>query len=342
VSAQAQALERQLAAAGIHRLAIPTPFPVGRVNAYLIEDTPLTLIDCGPASARALEALESALARLGKQIADIELLLITHQHADHVGLAGLISRRSDAQVAAIAPLADYMANFRAHARADQAFAEEMMLAHGVPREIVLAGRAASASLRAWSDPVALGRELADGERIDLGQRSLRVILRPGHSPSDTIFLDEERRIAFGGDHLLAEISSNPTLSRPLGAAPDPPYTRERSLPAYLRSLEATRSLPAQLILPGHGEPFGDHARLIDSRLSLHRRRARKILKLLEGEAMSAHALARTMWKELAITQAYLTLSELVGHLDLLEDSGAVEACEREGLIRYRALARRIR
>ncbi len=45
----------EAAAAGIHRLAIPTPFMVGRVNAYLIEDSPLTLIDSGPNSAKALD-----------------------------------------------------------------------------------------------------------------------------------------------------------------------------------------------------------------------------------------------------------------------------------------------
>ena len=43
--------------AGIHRLAIPTPFQVGRVNAYLIEDEPLTLVDSGPNSAKALDEL---------------------------------------------------------------------------------------------------------------------------------------------------------------------------------------------------------------------------------------------------------------------------------------------
>ena len=51
------------AEAGIHRLAIPTPFQVGRVNAYLIEDSPLTLVDSGPNSAKALDELEQALIR---------------------------------------------------------------------------------------------------------------------------------------------------------------------------------------------------------------------------------------------------------------------------------------
>jgi hypothetical protein len=67
------ARERELQAlalaeeAGIVRLAIPTPFQVGRVNAYLIEDSPLTLIDSGPNSAKALDELEQALASRGQR-----------------------------------------------------------------------------------------------------------------------------------------------------------------------------------------------------------------------------------------------------------------------------------
>src|SRR5438132_13616340 len=95
--------ERSLALAaeaGIHRLRIPTPFQVGRVNAYLIEDSPLTLIDSGPNSAKALDELEQALASRGHSIEDIELLVITHQHMDHFGLASILARRSGAEVEA--------------------------------------------------------------------------------------------------------------------------------------------------------------------------------------------------------------------------------------------------
>ena len=91
--------------AGIHRLAIPTPFMVGRVNAYLIEDSPLTLVDSGPNSAKALDELEQALDARGHRIEDIELLVITHQHMDHFGLASILARRSGAEVAALEPLA---------------------------------------------------------------------------------------------------------------------------------------------------------------------------------------------------------------------------------------------
>ena len=51
------------ARAGIHALPIPTPFLVGRVNCYLIEDEPLTLVDTGPNSGTSLDVLERALAR---------------------------------------------------------------------------------------------------------------------------------------------------------------------------------------------------------------------------------------------------------------------------------------
>ena len=82
--------------AGIHRLAIPTPFMVGRVNAYLIEDDPLTLVDSGPNSAKALDELEQELNARGHAVEDIELLVISHQHMDHFGLASILARRSGA------------------------------------------------------------------------------------------------------------------------------------------------------------------------------------------------------------------------------------------------------
>ena len=63
--AEADAALGQAQAAGIHLMAVPTPFLVGRVNCYLIEDDPLTLVDTGPNSGKSLDELERALAELG-------------------------------------------------------------------------------------------------------------------------------------------------------------------------------------------------------------------------------------------------------------------------------------
>ena len=65
-----------------------------------------------------------------------------------------------------------------------------MLRHGIPREIVTALRAVSAGFRAWGSAVEVTRPLADGSELELRDRTLRVLHRPGHSPSDTVFHDE--------------------------------------------------------------------------------------------------------------------------------------------------------
>ena len=80
---------------------IPTPFAVGRVNCYLIEDEPLTLVDTGPNSGKSLDELQRQLADAGHSIEDIELVVITHQHIDHLGLVEIVAAHSGAEVAAI-------------------------------------------------------------------------------------------------------------------------------------------------------------------------------------------------------------------------------------------------
>lgn len=338
MSEQDEQLEReqlQLAAdAGIHRLAIPTPFRVGRVNAYLIEDSPLTLIDSGPNSGKALDELEQGLRALGHEIEEIELLIVSHQHIDHFGLAGILARRSGAEVAALDVLAPYLAGYGSEADADDAFAESLMLRHGIPPDIVTALRAVSASFRAWGSAVQVTRPLEDGGELALRDRTLKVLHRPGHSPSDTVFLDEPRSMLLSADHLIKHISSNPLLARPLGAGPGYDGPRPQALVTYIDSLQKTRAMELSLVLPGHGPPIVEHAKLIDERMRLHERRAEKIRKLIAAQPRSAHEIALELWGNVAVTQAYLTLSEVLGHVDLLLADGRVEEAERDGVVRF--------
>jgi glyoxylase-like metal-dependent hydrolase (beta-lactamase superfamily II) len=329
------------AAAGIHRLAIPTPFMVGRVNAYLIEDSPLTLIDSGPNSAKALDELEQALAALGHAIEDIELLVVSHQHMDHFGLASILARRSGAEVAALDALAPFLAGYGHQTDLEDSFAERLMLRHGIPPEIVTALRAVSAGFRAWGSAVEVSRPLADGSELQLRGRSLRVLHRPGHSPSDTVFLEDRSEIGQPGillaaDHLIAHISSNPLLARPLDADEDYDGPRPQALVTYMASLEKTRAMELSLVLPGHGRPITDHVALIDERFRLHERRAEKINRLIVEQPRRAHEIAQALWGNVAVTQAYLTLSEVLGHVDLLLRDGRVVEQEDGGVVRFQA------
>jgi len=324
------------ARAGIHRLAIPTPFQVGRVNAYLIEDSPLTLVDSGPNSAKAMDELERALAANGRAVEDIELLIVSHQHIDHFGLASILARRSGAEVAALEELAPYLASFGAQAESDDLFAQRIMLRHGISADVVTALRAVSASFRAWGAAVEVTRPVGDGGELRLRDRTLKVLHRPGHSPSDTIFLDESRGILLAADHLIKHISSNPLLARPLDAGPDFDGPRPQALLTYLASLRETRAMDLSLVLSGHGQPIVDHKSLIDERLRLHSRRAEKIHGLLQSRSRTAHEIAHELWGNVAVTQAYLTLSEVLGHLDLLLADGRVREQEQDGVVRFTA------
>ncbi len=322
-----QELLARAAQAGIHRLAIPTPFQVGRVNAYLIEDSPLTLIDGGPNSERSLQELERGLAARGYAVEDIELLIVTHQHVDHFGLAAALARRSGAQVAALEGLAPYLREFETATELDDHFAQRVMLRHGIPTDVITALRSVSASFRTWGEAVEVSRPVRDGEELRLRDRTLRVLHRPGHSPSDTVFVDESRAIMFAADHLLANISSNPLLARPLDAGADFTGPRPRSLIDYMASLERTRAMDLSLVLAGHGPPIADHSPLIASRLHMHRRRAERIHGLIARRPLTAHEIATELWGNVAVTQAYLTLSEVLGHVDLLLDEDRVLECE---------------
>ncbi len=104
-------------------------------------------------------------------------------------------------------------------------------------------------------------------------------------------------------------------------------------------MRATRELPAQLVLPGHGDAIFDHVALIDERLEMHRRRARKILRILEQRPLTAYEIALQMWGNVAVTQAYLTLSEVLGHLDLLIRDGRVHEHDEGETARFEAAGR---
>jgi glyoxylase-like metal-dependent hydrolase (beta-lactamase superfamily II) len=302
-------------------VAIPLPLAhVGSVNAWLLRGDPLTLIDTGPRDDRALAALEAGLRGEGLHIGDIELLLATHHHLDHVGLAATIQRRSRARVAMLGRMADYAARYSAEVEADRRFARALMAHHGVPEEVVDDTEDFWDYIRGTTEDFTADVRLADGDRVRAGGRDLRVVARPGHSTTDTLFVDERDAIAFAGDHLLATISSNTEIRAPDRAQDG----RARSRLRYLDSLQRTQAMPLARLLTGHGAPVTDHARLVDARLRDHRRRCERILAVLDQGRRTAFEIAGRLWPERTVMQQpLLVVWEVIGNLELLLAAGAV-------------------
>jgi glyoxylase-like metal-dependent hydrolase (beta-lactamase superfamily II) len=306
----------------IHALSIPTPFAVGSVNCYLVEDEPLTLVDTGPNWATSLVELEQAMAAHGHRVEDLERIVVTHQHIDHIGLVQILAERSQAEVCALDRLAPWLADYRQSMDDGDDYAMAIMVRNGVPRDIAIALRSLTRVARAWGAPATVTCPLADATTLPFAGRTWRVLHLPGHSPSDTVFHDEASGELIAGDHLIGHISSNALMSRPLeGGAPE---HRPPTLKMYIDSLRVTRALDVSVVLPGHGEPVRDHRSLIDERFAQNERRAEKLHALLAaGGPLTAHDLAQRLWGKVAFTQAFLTISEILGHLDLLRDDGLV-------------------
>jgi glyoxylase-like metal-dependent hydrolase (beta-lactamase superfamily II) len=319
----------------VHRLELPTPFAIGPVSSYVLRGEPLTLVDPGPRMDRTREALERGLGELGLRVEDVELLVLTHQHHDHVGLAGEVRERSGARVAGSARLARFLADFDGAMDRDDAYAVATMARHGLDPDSRETLNQVSRGFRHYSAGVTVDHVLVDGNELVAGGRALRVHERPGHSPTDTVFHEEATGLLVGGDHMLERISSNPIAHAPIddrdpeavAAGPD----RPRPLVAYLDSLRATAALDVGTILPGHGEPFTGHRELLDKREDMHARRLRRILRAVDGRRTAAD-MTGVLWRSLPVTQAYLALSEVLGHLDLLARDGLVREAERDGLV----------
>src|SRR5438067_9660008 len=183
------------------QLLLPVPY-LGTVNVWLLEGEPRTLIDTGPCSDEALAALEQQLASLDLAVEDIELVLLTHHHLDHTGLAATIRERSGARVAALDAAADWGVGYHDRAAGERRFTEELLAAHGVPPELIAGTEPFWAHIVRASADYETDVVLADGDEIRAGGRTLRAVHRPGHSTTDTLFVDAASNEAFVGDHLL--------------------------------------------------------------------------------------------------------------------------------------------
>jgi glyoxylase-like metal-dependent hydrolase (beta-lactamase superfamily II) len=304
-------------------LQIPLPLPhIRSVNAWLLRGDPLALVDTGPRSDEALAALESGLRATGHRLEDIELVLVTHHHLDHAGLAATIARRSGATVAALEPVASYGEDYHQRAADDRRFSLALMRHHGVPDQVIAESEGFWDYIHEHSEPFATDLRLRDGEAVRAGGRDLRLLHRPGHSTTDTLLVDDRGRLAFVGDHLLGRVSSNTEIY----PAAEPTGARPRARVEYLANLRRTARMPLERLLTGHGDPVLTHARLVRRRFADHERRCARIAAALEPGPATAYDIAQRLWPSRTVReQPLLVVWEVLGHLDLLLDADAV--CE---------------
>lgn len=308
-----------LRAPGIWSIALPTPWHVGPVNVYLIDDEPLTLVDTGPRWPAALAVLEDALKSLGHTLEDIQRVIVTHQHLDHSGQAQTLVSRSGAELCALDGLVEWFATFPASLQAEDDLADRVLRRHGASQQVLDAISAQNREVHSFGEPASVTRPLREGDVLEFANRRLRVHHRPGHSPSDTVLHDERDGVLLAGDLLLDHVRSSAVIAPPLDGSEV--HVRPRAFAQYLGSLEATRAMDLSILLPGHGAPVGDHRALITRRLERYDQTTERLAALLTHEPLTASELAVALKGAIPSPASFFVLCEVLGHLDRLLDAG---------------------
>ena len=312
----------------IHRISVPTPFYVGPVNVYLIEEDPLTLIDAGPRADSSLEALRSGLATLGYKLSDIQRIIISHAHADHYGLARVIQEESGAIV--------YIHEWDAHAvsaNTDYSAYRDLLIAAGVPREIISRMEAGYEKFKGFAYPLDHVETLKDDDEILFEHESLSVVHTPGHTPGSICLVRTSNRLVFASDTVLKTITPNPVLS------PDPIDSKRRfqSLGEYLVSLARIRALAPTVLKGGHGDDITDYDEHFHRMYRFTNARQSKLLTLLPKNGATAWETSTLLFPDAGGYHRFLALSETVAHLDyaVAENKLAIE--KKEGREIYQVI-----
>jgi glyoxylase-like metal-dependent hydrolase (beta-lactamase superfamily II) len=289
---------------------------VPHVNAFALGGSEgVVLVDTGIHGPGAMKELERSLDQAGWTLEDISLLLCTHAHSDHYGLAASIIEAAGCELW-MHPRHEHMTN--AASDPEKALERRIEVAQqsGVPLE----------PLRRWAeerksqpptiaDVVLPDEALVDGVEVETALGTWTVYETPGHAPSHVVLYQAEQRLLLSGDHLLGRVS----LYFDYGWTPDP-------VAEFLRSLDVAERLDARLCLPGHGRPFTD----VGVRIEANRKEIRERLELTEqaiaeqSEPTAFDLIPLIFGRELDPMMTSWTLTILLCFLTHLERSGRAE------------------
>ena len=296
-------------------ISVPTPFYIGPVNVYLIAEDPITIIDTGPKTKEAIEALRSGLRAAGFRVSDIRRIVLTHAHEDHCGLAK--SLRDEAKNAEV--LVHEWETGHRHSRLEYEEHRKLLERAGVPDAEIARLRRMYEGVRQYADSFGDNEHspLWDDSDLAFESGTLRIIHTPGHTPGSCSLLREADRTVIAGDCVLKRITPNPVLS------PDPvdPSKRFPSLAEYLVSLARIRSFAPTLVYGGHGEPVHDYDELFNRYIRAIQERQAQVIKLVSGDGASAWDVALKMFPGTDDMHRFLAVSEAVAHLDLAHTEG---------------------
>lgn len=316
---------------GVRKIPIPTPFAVGDVNLYVLQDGDgVTLVDTGPLTKQAEAALEAGLKESGLAVEDVGQIVLTHYHVDHTGLLAKLVRRSGAKVYAHPLTGDLISQDPAFLERRVAFFRELYRGMGLTEVQGEIGLRQLASFDRFLEPARVDEALADGQALP-GHEDWRVVYTPGHAQDHLSLYRQRDGVMLLGDHLIAHVSSNAFIETPAKEG----QPRPRTLVLYREALRKVQGLDWQIGFAGHGTEITDGRELIEKRLRDQEKRAAAVVEQVKLGRETGIDICLALFPR-HLNQLPLIVSETLGHLDRLEADGVLVREEGDGGVwRYR-------
>ncbi|WP_216830254.1 MBL fold metallo-hydrolase [Alkalihalobacterium elongatum] len=313
----------------ISTITLPTPFLVGPVNVYLIEgNEALTLVDTGPRTEEGWELLCNELLERGYTTKDIEQIILTHHHPDHVGL---IDRFENAKITGHPKLKPWLEKNESFLNQTINYLMNLYKSHGMNERMIEHIYNLNMSYLQFTCKAKVDHPVRSGDEVP-GLKGWKVIETPGHAQTQIMILNEEEQKAISGDHLIKHISSNAIIEAPYSGQEE----RSKSLLQYRESLLMLKNYPIKVSYSGHGDPIADISALVDERVQEQNLRAGHIKELMGNDALTCDQITQLLFPKVYKKQPELTFSETLGHLDLLVSTGQAETEQKAGTIFYKA------
>jgi len=317
-------------AEGVHQLEVPMRRnPLGKTYSYLL-DGAATLIDTGVPTEDGFEALKDQLRKLGLTVGDLERVIITHLHRDHIGLIDRIRAESGAKIVALDKAVEIQNHWEETAGSFYEDSRDEIKLWGGGSFLKFMSRYEHA-FRGPRPTLEIDETVSDEEDLELDGHRLRAFWTPGHAREHLCLHDAERRILFSGDHVLPKITSHVSLHT---------YQDLDPLNDYLASLKRLRGLNVRMVLPGHEHAFEDLEGRISALLAHHGGRCGEMKEAIANGAETVFDISSKVhwdsrpWPLMSFWTKRMAAAETYAHLVYLRNRGDVEENVSKDALRY--------
>ncbi|MCM3121583.1 MBL fold metallo-hydrolase [Mesobacillus sp. MER 48] len=284
-------------------------------------------MDTGNPGKKSFYQLKALLKEHKLAFSDFDHMIVTHMHTDHSGGVSLIQEEAGLPVYVHELAEPVITGGETEFNRLNDFFNDFIRQCGANPSVHQHTRKYKEEI--WRDV----HYISEGEEVYIGGKPYKVLHVPGHSQTDILLVNEQKGITFVGDHIIPELAVNAFIE------PPPPGKKERPSPLiqYRESLRRSRDLQLGKCYSGHGKPFTGHIELIGKRLDQQDARCQQIHRLLKERDKNVYEICQEIYPHLKGPIVFLGLSQIQGHLDLMEARDEVMKEKRNSIFYYRLL-----